>query len=368
MKVGIIYLGSSEGMSEYTFEIAQAINKHCPVVVYLSTRNALREKWSGLDCEQHFFETYDGFKALILSLIFKAKIKRVAHTIDQGQVDIIFDTMPSPWQMHIKKRLSKDIPWSVIVHDPDPHPDRWRLLVHLNRLLNPLKCEVLIGISQYCYQLIKAKNPQHTCLLSKHGAYKPVATELRSAITTSRAKNKHKFVFFGRIEAYKGVDVLIKAFELAKQQNPQIELTVIGRGPLSPESKASLLNNGGRLFNEWVSDEFAMQEIDAHGVIVLPYLSATQSGPASIALARGVPCIATDQGALPEQIQHDNNGLIVKAACADSLSQAMLKLANEPELVEKMSKEAFRLSDNEFSWDNIAEKLVDDFSAVLAEK
>ena len=81
-----------------------------------------------------------------------------------------------------------------------------------------------------------------------------------------------------------------------------------------------------------------------------------------------MPCIATNQGALPEQIQHDNNGLIVEAACADSLSQAMLKLANDSELVKKMSQEAFRLSDNEFSWDNIAEKLVDDFSAILAKK
>ena len=365
MKIGIIYLGSSEGMSDYTFEIARAMNEHSSIVLFLSTRNACKESFENLDCEKHFIETYSGFKSLILSLLFKRKIKHISNKINQSGVDIIFDTMPSPWQPQIKKRLQISAPWCAIIHDPDPHPDRWRFLVKLNRMINPLRSEVLIGISKYCYDLIKAKNPQKTCLLSKHGAYKPIKEASKKPITISRVKNRHKFIFFGRIEAYKGINILIDAFELAKKTNPELELTIIGRGEIEAELKARFLKNGGKLFNEWVSDEFAMQEIDKHGVLVLPYLSATQSGPASIALARGLPCIASNQGALPEQIQDKKNGLIVKSGCTKSLTDAMQTLADSPDLIHSMSEHAFSLADNDFSWYSISENLVHDFSEIL---
>ncbi len=365
MKIVIIYLGSSEGLGEYTCEIAKGLSKNCTIIAYLSKRNPLLYKWESIGITIRLFDTYNGFKSLALSFLTQNKIKKVATALNRDAPNLIFDTMPSPWQRSIKNKLSPDIPWTAIIHDPIPHPDRWKLLVKINETFNPIKADALIGISKYSASLISNIHPKPSLIESKHGAYKFITNVNKDEIANYHATNNNKFIFIGRIEAYKGVEILISAFEQAKKEKPDIELTIVGRGPLDKTAKETLLNNQGKLLNEWVSDEIMLSELDNHGVMVLPYLSATQSGPASIALARGIPCIATNVGALPEQIQNGKNGLIIEPNNIKHLSEAMLNLASNPSAVAKMSREAFKLAETEYSWDVIANKLFLDFETII---
>lgn len=368
MKIVIIYLGSSEGIGEYTYEIAKSLSRKCSVIVYLSERNPLLDKWKDTSITLRLFETYSGFTSLALSFMTQTKIKKVAKALNKDQPDLVFDAIPSPWQRSIKNKLSPDIPWAAIIHDPVPHPDRWSILVKLNRTFNAINAEILIGISNHSFLLLKKLYHNKKIIESRHGAYKFIKNVDKNNVSEKHARHRNKFIFVGRIEAYKGVETLISAYKLAKKENSNIELTIIGRGPLSDKSKTTLLKNKGRLLNEWVSDEIMMNELDTHGIMILPYISATQSGPASIALARGIPCIATNVGALPEQIQNEKNGKIIQPNNLNELAQAMLELASNPNKASKMSKEAFKLAETEYSWNSIANKLYLDFKVAINTK
>ncbi|MCX8052310.1 MAG: glycosyltransferase, partial [Armatimonadetes bacterium] len=112
--------------------------------------------------------------------------------------------------------------------------------------------------------------------------------------------------------------------------------------------------------NRYVQDSEVKNAIATHGVMVLPYTSATQSGVAAIALGNGLPCIATRVGALPEQVIDGRNGIVVPPCNADALAEAMLKIAADEELARRMADEAVRIGREEYSWQVISRRLLND--------
>jgi glycosyltransferase involved in cell wall biosynthesis len=61
----------------------------------------------------------------------------------------------------------------------------------------------------------------------------------------------------------------------------------------------------------------------ATDVVVLPYVSVTQSGIAQLAFGFGKPVITTCVGDLPQVVEHGRTGLIVPPADPDALSAAL---------------------------------------------
>jgi len=59
-------------------------------------------------------------------------------------------------------------------------------------------------------------------------------------------------------------------------------------------------------------------------VLVLPYLSATQSGVARVALSNGLPIIASRTGGLLEVVQENINGLLFPPGDSDALAEAIV--------------------------------------------
>ena len=78
------------------------------------------------------------------------------------------------------------------------------------------------------------------------------------------------------------------------------------------------------------------------------------------ALALGVPAIATNCpiGGCKMYIKHGENGLLVPVGNAKALAEAMKQLASDPELAEKMSKNARKVRE-EYSIQRIADMMLD---------
>ena len=360
MKIGIIYLGSSEGGSGYSLEIASALSTECEIICYLSVNNPLLSEWEERGLTVKTFETYSGFKSLLFSLVFQDKMNKLANQLNADNVDLLLDTMPSPWRSIYQRKVKSLCIWATVIHDPQPHPDRWSILVKLSRRFLPIKSDVEVAISQYCFNKLKAISQAPHVVLMEHGVYKTDMIEPEKKIASIK-NNNNKFIFFGRIEAYKGLDILISAFELAQQSANEIELSIVGRGPIEPAllDKIEMLNI--RLVNEWLIDEQLFSEIDSHGCIVLPYRSATQSGPAFISISRGMPCIATKVGALPEQIIDGQNGILIKPNDPQSLADAMIKISQDSQLSAFMSSAALDMSQSDrYNWELITKQFIED--------
>ncbi len=123
-------------------------------------------------------------------------------------------------------------------------------------------------------------------------------------------------LFFGLIRPYKGLDLLLQAWQSEKlQRRPEVRLLIAGE-LYEPYAKYEplLTHPAVRdrvIFREgFVPEEAVRYYFSAADVLVLPYLSATQSGITQIALHFEVPMIATRVGGLPEVVHEGQTGLL----------------------------------------------------------
>lgn len=178
---------------------------------------------------------------------------------------------------------------------------------------------------------------------------------------TPREKHFHEkgplnVLFFGRIEGYKGLRLLVEAADKLAGDGLKLDVVIAGRGTVEEASARIIKERGFTLKNYWISDEEICSLFAEADVVVAPYERATQSGIVSLALAYRVPVIATNVGALPEYVHDGVNGFLVKVSAAEIA--AKLKVLHEDRtLLTHMSEGARRIAEK-FSWAATARKAI----------
>ena len=145
-------------------------------------------------------------------------------------------------------------------------------------------------------------------------------------------------LFFGRLEYYKGLDLLVEAAEIAAQHIPDLRVIVAGQGPDAPRCQA--LVRSPALF-DWrlgfvPHGETASLFAEA-SVVVLPYRDASQSGVVPMAFANGRPVIATDVGSLSEAVHDGEDGLMVRDVSATAVAAAIVRIFTETALLTRLA-------------------------------
>jgi glycosyltransferase involved in cell wall biosynthesis len=114
------------------------------------------------------------------------------------------------------------------------------------------------------------------------------------------------FLFFGTIRPYKGLEDLVRAFELLSDSERAASwLTVVGEtweGWHEPVRliEASRQRDRMTLVNHYVSDEEASGWFAGADVVALPYHRSSASGPLHMTMEAGLPVVITDVGGLRE--------------------------------------------------------------------
>jgi len=146
--------------------------------------------------------------------------------------------------------------------------------------------------------------------------------------------------FVGRLVPIKRLDVLLKAFSLARGENVPMRLAVVGDGERRPELErlASDLGVGDHVwFAGYRSD---MLPVAAASDIAL--LSSDAEGtPVSLieAGAAGRPAVATKVGGVPDVVNRET-GFLSPPGDPGALAQAVVRLARDPELRRRMGLRA----------------------------
>ena len=135
-------------------------------------------------------------------------------------------------------------------------------------------------------------------------------------------------LFFGKVRAYKGLPLLLGAMPevLAKVE---CKLMVVGEFYDPIEKYQKLISDLGidshiQIINRYVANEEVVPIFERADVLVLPYLSASQSGVARIALSNGLPVIASSVGGLSETIIGGVNGMLFTPGDSGALAARLV--------------------------------------------
>ena len=148
-------------------------------------------------------------------------------------------------------------------------------------------------------------------------------------------------VAIGRFVSVKGHNDLIAAIALMRAQDPSREylLTVVGEGP-NHDSYVALarqvgISNALRLPGQLArADVFAL--LDSADAFCLPSLSEGTPKVLLEAMARGVPVVATAVGGVETVVVNEVNGLLVAPRDPEAIAAALLRLAGDAALREKL--------------------------------
>jgi glycosyltransferase involved in cell wall biosynthesis len=223
------------------------------------------------------------------------------------------------------------------LHDLDPHAGvRFPALIRLwNRLMLRSVDRVLVHGELYRQRLLaQGVAPQRVVAVPLlHGFLSYAHSGLPAALADQAVACEPWALFFGRLEAYKGVGTLLEAAELAGQAGQTgagPRLVLAGQGDLAAIWPGPL-PAGVELRQRRIDDAEAGELFRRCGVLVLPYLDASQSALVAAAYAFGKPVIVTRSGALPEYVQEGVTGWIVPPGDAAALAQTLSAALADPQ-------------------------------------
>jgi glycosyltransferase involved in cell wall biosynthesis len=177
-----------------------------------------------------------------------------------------------------------------------------------------------------------------------------------------------RFVYVGRLVDWKAVDLLLDAFAIvAKESNATLD--IIGDGPLRQtlEAQCARLDIGKCVrFRGWQTQAVCAKELASASALVLPSLYECGGAVVLEAMGSGIPVIATNWGG-PADYLDGSCGILVNPESPEKfvagLAEAMLTLANDPDLCRRLGRAARERVVERFDW----QKKVDSTLEIYAE-
>jgi glycosyltransferase involved in cell wall biosynthesis len=147
-----------------------------------------------------------------------------------------------------------------------------------------------------------------------------------------------RFLYLGRLDKAKGIDLLCQAFLRIASQNPDILLRIAGWGPLDASLREKYKDQHNIIFTGPVFGAQKAELFKDSDVLVAPSL-APENFPIVIAeaYAHGLPVITSRAGAFPEIVREGETGFLVETGSVDHLCSALARVSQDPRLTSAMS-------------------------------
>ena len=168
-------------------------------------------------------------------------------------------------------------------------------------------------------------------------------------------------LFFGFIRKYKGLDILLDALALIKQQQKRTEFKVLiagefyeDRKPFDEQVEKLGLQDMLILRTDFIPDNEVRNYFCAADVVIQPYRNATQSGVTPLAYHFEIPMIVTKVGGLPSLVPNGKVGLVAEPN-AISIAEKILEYFTKDEtiFIANLKEEK-----KKFCWEKMVEGIV----------
>ena len=230
------------------------------------------------------------------------------------------------------------------------------------------QCDAFVTMSEHVMNDLRKFVPKEKPARLVHHPLYDNFGEIVSKIA-AREKLKIKtdeliILFFGFIRKYKGLDILLDAMKILKEnaksktQNPK--LLVAGEFYEDEKTYLQQINRLGLsddviLRTDFIPDSEVKYYLCAADAVIQPYRHATQSGVTPLAYHFEKPMIVTNVGGLPSMVPNEKVGLVAEPT-PESIANAILRFY---QLGENYFLPHLRSEKKKYSWRNLVEVIRD---------
>lgn len=256
-----------------------------------------------------------------------------------------------------------EITYSFTVHGPD-------VFVHRMLLREKIAgARFIRSISMFNKAFLCGLFPvaSHGKIAVVHSGVNPEVYERAASEAAPSPRRKLRLLSVAALTPYRGFPFLVDACARLVRSGAEIECRIVGAGPLREATEQWIAQHGlseaVKLVGVLPQHEVArlMGEAD---VFVLPSVIAVDGQmdgiPVSLmeAMAAGKPVIASTISGIPELVKDNVNGILVDAAYAGRLADAVQRLYGDPLLRERLGRAGQLKVRQEFDLRRNAEALV----------
>ena len=182
---------------------------------------------------------------------------------------------------------------------------------------------------------------------------------------SDRISSKKQLLWIGRFTPGKGVEYLLKGFQIFSRDFPDYVLVMVGRGPLRDDF-IEIIREWGLtdkiILREFIPNEELPSLYHESALFVLPSLEEGVPRTILEAMACGKPVVCT---ALPQLVDIVSGcGILIPPGDAEALADALSELISNPNLARDLGQSAGAKAALRYSWDDTVSKTMDIYTSL----
>lgn len=360
---------STGGLENYALNIAKGLSKNTDVIVVTSNYKKRKK-----------LEIINGIKIYRLPVWFKIsntpinpmwyfEIKKI---IKEEKPDLINAHAPVPFIADIAALTSGKIPFVLTYHTGSMKKNKLFIdtLVYMYEKYfikyAISKSVFIICSSSFVKNFLKDKHLEKKAFIVNPG----VTAE--NIIKNKKMENNILFVGgLGKAEKHKGLEYLINAVKIVKESLPNTKLIVVGNGNALPEYKKTISRldlTGSTTFTGELNTDKLNGIYNKSNLLVLPSFNESFGTVLIEAMARKLPVIGSNIGGIPEIIDDNKNGFLVKPKKIEELAEKIIKVLKNKKLAKRFGDNGYRKVQKKYLWEFKIKETEKVFNQILYEK
>ncbi len=267
-------------------------------------------------------------------------LRKTRNTILDIDPDLVHFSGPHAWNLSLMRRLkAHGLPVMHTLHTVDaPWGSSYGSLIRLwNRRVICTADHILVHGQTFVKRLLEiGVSPERVSSTPLLHLFVGASWLKGPSDLAASVEYQPWALFFGRFKPHKGLQYLISACAMMKSDKSFPGRVVIaGLGDLSQYWGGSLPARL-EIHNRQINDEEAMDLFCRCGLVVLPYIDASQSAIIAAAYYFRKPVIVTRTGALPEYVREGETGFIVEPDHPAALARCLDRVLDDPVRLSRM--------------------------------
>ncbi|MFB3786791.1 MAG: glycosyltransferase family 4 protein [bacterium] len=362
MKVGMLCFGAVQ----YTIALTNALAKYAEVDFYSSRYHLDLTDSSILDVLDPKVRTHCYGDYRIRDPRNLWTYYGLCRKIRDERYDVLhIQSSAAPW-MALFWRMLRSTPLVLTVHDPYQHEGLSWWDHYYNEAMQKLfvrKARKIIVHGELLKLQMRERYPRlkdSGLAILPHGDLSIMRHWVpREPPNGETGPANRTILFFGSVRANKGLEYLIQSEPVIRKRLPDCQIVIAGHCDhferyepwIMPDSKISVIN-------QFIPNHEVQAYFENAAVVVLPYISATQTGIIPLAYSFGKPVVASRVGAIPEVVEEGKTGYLVEPRDPQALGEAIVKVLEDEDQYRTMSEYVKKYCEEALSWDTIAQKTI----------